>query len=583
MYQSKDQFAPIGSHTISSPGISFKVNVGELLKILERIFDCRIKIQFSKNDLQQIASTADENADTIKKDTTIVSTAPAPKQVFTVIYNKSIYKAFWWNWLPGSIFEKMYKNLELLAFKNSVATVEIPDTILSTWGAIEQYYYDLRPILIHAYNFINRICGGTSNTIGETNIISSKLFCFMFSSIVRGKSVLSVDSNLEIGQIPADVPIPTVAQKNLNKADPLIQDIFKDDIISLSPSVWSKLITMESKNQLNADNFVECILAMGNESFNKFHLLIDHQMENSIIGSSANTAAIELERILLRDGKLILDYIRTFILGTSKLSTLTPTTSRPTSKDSSMRTDSSSKNGALRKSMLVGKNRNSINKGRNTMKDPSRSSFMLSMKVKNNRPSQMVQNVSGDKSTPSWATLTPTQETVEEGDENEDEGEDEDNDEDEDDSSSGSESDSNDSNDLDEERNVKINNEYEQNETSYTQQSTVRWDDQLQDVDKMQNREDSGSSNSLHGMEIFIHHAELYFDPELRAVQGIAPCLYDLYFTYLALRRLLYSLYISGSSGDMCIAQLEKNHVAINHYRYQLIRKVFIRWSLVEK
>ena len=575
MYQSKDQFTPAGSHTVASAGVSFKVNVGEILKILERVFDCRIKIQFSKEDISN-ENQKNEEGKQIEGTVTTTETsiaAPAPKQIFTVVYNKSVYKAFWWNWLPGSIFEKLYKNLELLAFKNSVSTVEMPDTILSTWGAIEQYYFELKPILIHAYNFICRACGGTTNNSSETNMISSKLFCFMLSSIVRGKSVLPMDTNMQIGQEPIDAPVLTTQQKNLNKADPLIQEIFKDDVITLAPSVWSKLVTMESRNVLNPDSFVECILAMGNESFNKLHLLIDHHIENNTIGSSTSVPAMELERILLRDGKLILDYIRTFMLGISKMSSITPTSSRPTSKESSMRNDSSSKNGALRKSMLVGR-ASMTNKARNSMKNPSRSSFMLSVQLKQNRPSQMIQNAAGEKPTPSWAALAPTQETVEEGEEEEEEEDDDD-----------SDSDSNGSNDSNE--NDEKDNEFEEEEDVEVKKNTqagssVRWDDQNQYSENALNNIPK-SGVAINGMEIFIHHAELYFDPELRAVQGIQPCLYDLYFTYLALRRLLYSLYITGSSGDLCIAQLEKNHVAINHYRYQLIRKVFIRWSLVEK
>ena len=85
-------------------------------------------------------------------------------------------------------------------------------------------------------------------------------------------------------------------------------------------------------------------------------------------------------------------------------------------------------------------------------------------------------------------------------------------------------------------------------------------------------------NNDVSNFELLLHHAELCFDPTLRSVQGIVPTLYDFYFNYHSLRRILHCLYISGTSGDMCLRQLHLNIRSVNYSRYILLRRVYKGW-----
>jgi len=578
---------------LSAGALSSMVPVGELGKILQRVFECTIKSKLLVQShaegalalvdemIGEMPQTHEEDEGANKYDTEgSCVTASDGNLAYIVQYNKNIYKTNWWTYLPSSLFHKLAKNIESLAFKNATTQFHAYDGMLLTWGTIESYHYELRSGIIAAYNFINRMCTSVDLTKTYDSVASTNTFALLCSCLLRGKHAITA---------PGQGSVVHVADSNGYSA--LLSEVLADEVIPVPRSTILMLSNLENNGKLNADTFADVMLSMGQESFSKLHALIDcggvffgdsgSNEVSDICGASIGTMRLKLRKHLLKEGQMLLDQLRTLILAVTTLrsanavSSTTPTTSRPSSKESSMRQDGLSSGSAFKKGALIGAPKKGTTAPPTNAKSASltnssstnstgvvgavapgviRSSFRLKVQTSNTVAAPESTVSAGKSLLPSWARNAAI---------------DEDDDDDDDDESTCSE------------EVVVSGNAFMEPEFN---------DEKEDGGDEEEDKEAKGMAATevisygphvVGALEIVLHQAELCFDPVLRATQGIPATFLDVYFSYHGLRRMLHYLYVSGTHGDECLNLLSRNVSAVNHFRYSLLKKVFTKWSLL--
>lgn len=586
---------------LSAGALPSTAPVGDIGKILQRVFDCTIKskllvqshadgalalVDEMVGEMSGESCEVEETANRYEVEGSCVTVSDG-SLAYIVQYNKNIYKTSWWTYLPASLFHKLAKSIEALAFKNSSTEFQVYDAMLLTWGTIEMYHYELRSSIIAAYNFINRMCTSVDLTKAYDCVASTNSFSFLCSCLLRGKHAITAP-----GQGSRLHPF------DKDGYSALLAEVLADEIIPMPRSTLLMLINLENSGQLTADKFADVVLAMGHESFSKLHALIDcggASFEDTTGGigevsdmcsASFKTMRLKLRKHMLREGQMLLNQLRTLILATSVLRS-TKVSNKEVSIDcGGLVSGSAFKKGAIVNTGPTGivvastaragagsitatlaapASVSSANTIDSTVHGHARSSFKLKVQTSNTVTVERTPTATTTTSSvaiPSWARN---------GSIDEDDEDDEDDDSDED---SGYDDDEELANVA---GNAFVEPVLERDQTD----GLLEEENGNYEFDSVVDNIHAGS-HVVGSMEILLHQAELCFDPSLRAAQGIPATLLDVYFSYHGLRRMLHYLYMSGTQGDECLNMLSHNVTAVNHFRYVLLKKVFTKWSLLD-
>ena len=154
------------------------MNVSDVIKIIQRMFNCTIERRLVSHSGVG-GDRAKGKASSPTKDRnetgsgTGNGTSDQNEMTYHVSYHSSIYGSasngvVWWSYLPSGHIKYLQENLELIAFRNSVTSIDMFDFILFTWGTVEKYYMELHSTLALAFGFIHKIFANLGDSYAGT-------------------------------------------------------------------------------------------------------------------------------------------------------------------------------------------------------------------------------------------------------------------------------------------------------------------------------------------------------------------------------------------------------------------------------